>query len=187
MTEALLPARLKALDKALKTLVHGQGPLARRNARTRVVDALRGVRQALDVAYPAPPRKVVQRRVRTLGQKRKALINQGYVIVSGYTLSALATVPITMVQTPGGTADTISLKAAQDKHGGAIPGSVYLHAATWAPGWAVHYLGMSLGKVMEAKKNPAMIKAGKAAVRLAGLNIATLPNHIATSVQCVTK
>lgn len=152
---------LKALKKAIKTLQEPQGALARRNARTRVVDALRSVRQAMDKEYPAPPRKVnPYRKVRTPLQRRKALIDEGYFIVKGFVLSKLAEAGVAVRTTP-------SHKVPGDS-------SQYIPPATWAPGWAAYwYEHGGQSKVLEAKKSLAMIKAAKAAIRLGGFHPST--------------
>lgn len=152
---------LKALKRAIKTLQEPQGPLARRNARTRVVDALRAVRQALDKEYPAPARKVTTRRTLTPLQKRKELINEGFVLVRGLTLNKLA---------EAGVAIRTTKQVTTQDH----PGNYPIPAGAWAPGWAAYWYEQGgVSKVYEAKKSLTMIKAAKAAIRLGGFKPST--------------
>lgn len=159
---------LKGLKKALKTLQPTQGPLARRNARTRVVDALRAVRQALDKEYPAPARKAnPYRKVRTPLQRRKALIEEGFYMVKGHVLAKLAEAGVAVRTTP-------SHKDPSQASSGSYLGTGYIPPATWAPGWACYwYEHGGQSKVYEAKKSLAMIKAAKAAIRLSGFKPST--------------
>ncbi len=157
---------LRTLRAALKTLVEPQGPLARRNARTRVVDALRGVRQALDKEYPAPARKrVVNRRGKlTIKAKRKQLIDDGFVVAKGATLAKLAEVGVTVRYTKGGASSAAT---------------GWYEGAAWVPGWAAYWLQYGgISKVAEARKSMKLIKAAKAAMRLGGFS------PMGTDIQC---
>ncbi len=151
---------LHGLRAAIKTLQTNQGSLARRNARTRVVDALRNVRQALDKEYPAPPRRVVTRRSKlSVREKRKQLITDGFVIAKGTTLAKLAEAGVAVRYTKGGSRTT----------SGTGSSNSWFESAAWVPGWAAYYLQYGgISKVAEARRSMTLIKAARAAMRLSG-------------------
>jgi hypothetical protein len=143
---------VKNLQRALRTLDPDQGPVARRNARHRVFAVLAGTRKAVDLAYPAPVRKAKPRRTLTVQQRRRALIRDGYVIVTGLTLGVMAQAGVGIKGTPRG------------------PTVNPYPAASWAPGWAVYWYQLGgATKVKQARRSTAMIKAAKAAILLDGL------------------
>lgn len=63
---------LKGLQAALRGLRPDQGPIARRNARTAFSDRMRCLKEAVDVAYPAPPRRPSQYSLRDNQQAHAA-------------------------------------------------------------------------------------------------------------------
>lgn len=168
---------LSALRQALRTLDPSQGPRGRRNARLRVSRTLKAIQAAVDTHYPAPARKAPKVIVRrTVLERRKLLIAQGYVIVTGDALAAMAEARIAVVRTPkheftGPLPDVVM------KHGPGevmIPhnrGNAYIRPAVWAPGWAVHYytLGKRGSSLLQISKNVVMIRAAQAAIRLGSL------------------
>ena len=81
---------LKELDKLMRKLVHEQGTVARRNARTSVCSELRRVRSYVDREYPSTtPKK--QRRQRKTGQaKVNDLLQKGWEGVTEKQATALA-------------------------------------------------------------------------------------------------
>lgn len=163
--------------RTMRTLDPVQGPLGRRNARARVSKALKRLQDVVDEHFPAPPRKAptnVKRR--TVIQRRKHLIAQGYVIVTGDVLAAMAEAKITVVRTPryeflGPLPDWAIKGAGQEmviRHEGGNP---YIRSAVWAPGWAVHYFisGKRGSSLLQIRKNVPMIQAAAAAIRLGSI------------------
>lgn len=75
-----LTGALSKLNAALRRLRDDQGAVARRNARSAVAQALRGVRAATDAAYPAPPRKAPAKRRGKLtdAQREQGLRARGF-------------------------------------------------------------------------------------------------------------
>lgn len=154
-----LPVDLKPLQQALRTLAEPQGGLARRNARRRVSKALAALRAAVELAYPAPARirKVAKRR--TLGQRRKALIADGWVVAREMTLLAYVAVnglPVKL--TPSGALNPLSVM------------SLMAQAETWIPGWLAHYYCTDRpASVIKAHASKKLRDAGVAAVKLGSL------------------
>lgn len=164
------------LRQALRTLDPGQGPRGRRNARRRVVKTLKAIQAAVDNYYPAPNRKAPKAvKRRTVLERRKSLIAQGYVIVTGDALAAMAEAKISVVRTP----KHVFMGVLPDKafSGSEVviitqgKGSAYIRPAVWAPGWAVHYytLGKRGSSLLQIRKSVGMIRAAQAAIRLGSL------------------
>lgn len=165
--------------RAIRTLDPAQGPLGRRNARQRVVKALKGVQAVVDRVYPAPARKAPKQvKRRTVLQRRKDLISQGYLIITGDVLAAMAEAKITVVRTPkhefksGALPDKALLNSSEiaiPHHGQNT--NPYIRPAVWAPGWAVHYytLGKRGSSLLQIRKNVPMIRAALAAIRLGSI------------------
>lgn len=166
------------LRQALRTLDPGQGPRGRRNARRRVVKTLKAIQAAVDNYYPAPTRKAPKAvKRRTVLERRKSLIAQGYVIVTGDALAAMAEAKISVVRTPkhvfkGALPDKALLNSQEISipHGQSN-GNAYIRPAVWAPGWAVHYctLGKRGSSLLQIRKSVGMIRAAQAAIRLGSL------------------
>lgn len=160
----------RALFQAVNGLQMGQGRIARRNARHRVLNALAAVRKALDAEYPMIKLPPKERKIRTLSQRRKELINDGWVVVRSDShegaklLSFVAAQKLPTRQTPGGSLDR---KIVQ----GGVTKSVMTFPETWIPGWVAHYYATgSKQTVTQARHTPQMIQAAKAAVRLGSLD-----------------
>lgn len=137
------PIDIRPLSRALKTLQAEQGPVARRNARKRVRTAITALLDELDASFPVPPRKAPKRTGKLdHATKMRRFKAQGFVPVS--------------------TADAaliMSCGSQVEQYGG----------GWYARDWAIHWLkNGGPSKLTEAVKNPAMIKAGKAAYTLGG-------------------
>jgi len=90
---------IKEVARAARTLAPEQGPIARRNARRRVIRALQGARKALDAAFPAPPRRPGKRRTKAevFEQRFNLMAHEGYVSPSPAEVSACAATGIKIV------------------------------------------------------------------------------------------
>jgi len=158
VTSAVKELDLAQLRHAVATLKDPQGDLARRNARSRVKAAIKKLLADMDARYPAPPRKKVARKIATPLERRKWLIDNGWVMLADNSygkelLSFTAFHKLPVRKTPS---------VSSNANGSYIP------AATWIPGWVAHYYpNVTITK--QAQRNPQMIQAANSAVRLGSL------------------
>jgi hypothetical protein len=160
---------VRTLNMAISGLFQEQGRIARRNARHRVLNAMAALRKALDEEYPMIKLPPKQRKVRTLAQRRRELINDGWVVVrtdmgGDELLSFVAEQKLPIRVTPAGDLDR---KITQ--YGVLKP--VKVAKETWVPGWVAHYYHTgNRTMINQARHTPQMIQAAKAAVRLGSLS-----------------
>jgi len=144
---------LKLLGRALMTLKPEQGPVARRNARARVRNALKALTDDIDTRFPAPARKVGPRKRRTLAEKRRDLIRAGYLLVND--------------RVPRGV-EFLGWVAAQKMPVATTTAGESVASATWVPGWVAHYYP-NASVAQKARRTVSMITAADAAIRLGSL------------------
>ena len=129
--------RARSLSRALRRLARAPGPIAVRNARRAVFSALRNLRAAVDVDYPAPRREMrSHRRRRSVDAVGRDLIRDGWVSVP--QASTLATLSSAGIKTRW--AD--------------VAGRTLM-----APGWAVTIAKCSPRELRRAARNPSERKA----------------------------
>lgn len=172
------------LRRAIATLEHDQGRIARRNARRRVNNALAKLRRQLDEHFPALAKLTKEgtpaprtRKVRSVMEQRKALIRDGWVVIrdskeGGELLSLIAAMRLPMrrtkftqevVQGPSGSGSGYPKGGVQTS-----PTTKNFPAENWTPGWVAHYYP-SRALLDQARHNTKMIQAANAAVRLGSL------------------
>jgi hypothetical protein len=150
---------LAPLRRAIGTLKAPQGDLARRNARSRVKAAIRKLMADLDANYPAPPRKKVARKISSPRERRKWLIDNGWVQVMDNSAGKQMLVFAAQNRLPVKRTPAVT-----------EPGKgVLIPSGTWVPGWVAHYYP-SATTAKQAQRSSQMVQAAASAVRLGSLH-----------------
>lgn len=136
-------------DGALKKLKSEQGRIARKNARERMLKALRKARTALDEEYPLT-RKTVRRRRKN---KTPAQLRRGK---HGITLTE---------------ANTLLLAGVSDRYVFKLPVRPGSNIKFWAPWWMARALraGIPAKNIAAAVRSPKLRKRIMATLRLKGV------------------
>jgi hypothetical protein len=134
-----LKESVKRLARALAKLDDTQGPRGRRISRNRVTRALGQVKEAMDVRFPAPPRKVVIRSTGNLtpNQRVAKLKREGYV--------AANSVMVEMAAVAGVRVKTVEIE----------DGSDGVDKLTMLPSWAAAAPNASAMKALKATRGKA--------------------------------
>ncbi len=146
-----LAAERRRVETALRRAERAQqqGPQAKRNARTAVLNALRALKRAVDREYPVQRRNAGKpRKRRTPEQRAKALVKQGYILITNsHAIATLAAAGIKIV------------KIQRGELGKSLP-DIY------GPRWAVVIASKYPRKLAAAKRSTAVRKELLAAADL---------------------